>query len=209
MSEYTIQKDVQTEMNIEKSRFICTLNKVESEAQAAIAISQAKKKYWDATHNCSAYIIGKNMDFQKSSDDGEPAGTAGVPMLEVLRKKDLHNIVAIVTRYFGGIKLGSGGLIRAYGKSVSQAIEEAGLCRKALIYECTFSENAQDAGKVINTLYSQKLFSLANLDYGEDVAITLKINDEDMQAAKILLNELFGRKVEFIACKKKFVEIPV
>ena len=112
----TIQKDCRTEIVIEKSRFICTLKKVSSEVEAQEFIKSTKKEFWDATHNCSAYIINDMQ--QRSSDDGEPSGTAGVPMLEVLRKKNLTGVAAVVTRYFGGIKLGAGGLVRAYTNSV-------------------------------------------------------------------------------------------
>lgn len=209
MSMYTIQKNVQAQLVIEKSRFLCTLSKVQNEEQAAATISQCKKSYWDATHNCSAYIIGENMEFQKSSDDGEPSGTAGIPMLEVLKKRKLYNVVAVVTRYFGGIKLGSGGLIRAYGKSVSQAVELAGLCQKQAVYDCSFLENAQTAGKIINTLYTQPLFSVRDISYGENVRITIRINEKDMGQATILLEELFSRKINFDGCEKIYLEVPV
>ena len=125
----TIQKDCRTEIVIEKSRFICTLKKVADEAEAQEFIKSTKKEFWDATHNCSAYIINEMQ--QRSSDDGEPSGTAGVPMLEVLRKKNLTGVAAVVTRYFGGIKLGAGGLVRAYTNSVVSAVEAAGLAQKA------------------------------------------------------------------------------
>ena len=110
MSLYTIVRDCQHEIVIEKSRFICTLKKAATEEEAQDFIKETKKEYWDATHNCSAYIIGESGAAQRSNDDGEPSGTAGLPMLEVLRKNNLHNVAAVVTRYFGGILLGAGGL---------------------------------------------------------------------------------------------------
>ncbi|MGL5207238.1 MAG: YigZ family protein, partial [Acidaminococcaceae bacterium] len=124
---YTFVRDFQHEIVIDKSRFICTLKKVATEEEAQEFIKEIKKKYWDATHNCSAYIVGETGMAQRSSDDGEPSGTAGLPMLEVLRKNHLHNVAAVVTRYFGGIKLGAGGLVRAYTNSVATAIEGAGI----------------------------------------------------------------------------------
>ena len=124
----TIAKDTRTEQIISKSRFICSLKKVKTEDEAQEFIKAVKKEFWDATHNCSAYVIDEQH--QRSSDDGEPSGTAGMPMLGVLRKQNLQQVAAVVTRYFGGIKLGAGGLVRAYAGSVSRAVEEAGLAQK-------------------------------------------------------------------------------
>lgn len=110
----TIKEDFETEELINKSRFITYLFKVENEEEAKARIAEIKALHKTANHNCSAYTIGDQHQIQKANDDGEPSGTAGVPMLETLKKEDIHNVVAIVTRYFGGIKLGTGGLIRAY-----------------------------------------------------------------------------------------------
>lgn len=116
-----------SEYVIQKSRFIASLKEVRSEEEAAAFIQEIKKKFWDATHNCSAYQIGENGQLQKSSDDGEPSGTAGRPMLEVLKKAEITNTVVVVTRYFGGIKLGAGGLVRAYSHAVSLGLQEANI----------------------------------------------------------------------------------
>lgn len=110
---------------IKKSRFIATVCEVKSEDEAAAFIEEMKKKYWDARHNCSAYQVGPDGRFQRSSDDGEPAGTAGRPILEVLKKQGLTNTAIVVTRYFGGIKLGASGLIRAYSHAAALALEAA------------------------------------------------------------------------------------
>ena len=142
---YTIRSDYRAETVIEKSRFICTLKKVSSEAEAQEFIKAVKKEFWDATHNCSAYIIDELA--QRSSDDGEPSGTAGLPMLEVLRKNELSGVAAVVTRYFGGIKLGAGGLVRAYTGSVSKAVQGCGLARKLLMGTFALTADAADAGK--------------------------------------------------------------
>jgi len=109
----TIRQDGETEIEIKKSRFICSLKRIQSEDEAKAFIQALKKEHWKANHHCSAYVLGENHEIQRSSDDGEPSGTAGVPILEVLKKNDLINMVAVVTRYFGGTKLGAGGLIRA------------------------------------------------------------------------------------------------
>lgn len=134
MSENTISlyvyKGGQGEITEKKSRFIATVRPVESEDEAVRFINDTKKKYWDARHNCSAFVIGKRQELTRCSDDGEPAGTAGRPMLDVLLKENIHNAAVVVTRYFGGVLLGTGGLVRAYqqatkaGLSASEIIEK-------------------------------------------------------------------------------------
>lgn len=123
---YTVKENGFHEIIIQKSRFITYLARATSEQEAQSFIADLKKKHHDANHNCSAYVIGERNEIQKANDDGEPSGTAGVPMLEVLKKRNLRNTVVVVTRYFGGIKLGGGGLIRAYGSSVSEALNAIG-----------------------------------------------------------------------------------
>lgn len=118
----TIKKAVQSEINVKKSQFICSLFPTRTKAESKKIIQKLNQQYGDATHNCTAYIVSDGEGFD---DDGEPGGTAGKPMINVLRKNELHNVTAVVTRYFGGIKLGAGGLVRAYSKSVMEAIGEA------------------------------------------------------------------------------------
>lgn len=123
----TVGSSANAEILINKSRFIGHAARAETEAEAIAFIDSIKMKHRQATHNCSAYIIGEHDSIQKANDDGEPSGTAGVPMLEVLKKQGLKDTVLVVTRYYGGIKLGGGGLIRAYGKSASEAIAASGV----------------------------------------------------------------------------------
>src|SRR5215211_2540047 len=118
------------EIVIKKSRFICTLARAATEDEARAAIETVRRRSWDASHNCSAYRVGPGGHLQRTSDDGEPAGTAGAPMLAVLTRRDLTDTVAVVTRYFGGILLGAGGLIRAYGQAVSEAIDVIGIVER-------------------------------------------------------------------------------
>ncbi len=208
MKLLTIQKSVQEEIVIEKSRFICSLQKVDSEEKAVAIIKEIKKHYWDATHNCHAYIIGEGMECQKSSDDGEPSGTAGIPMLEVLKKKGLHNVLAVVTRYFGGIKLGSGGLIRAYTKSVSEAVLAAGVAQKILMLDCCFTVTAGAAGKIISALYQQEFFVVVDVQYTDNVLITLRVREEEQARLEAFLQELLSSKVEILVCNSLYVERP-
>ena len=121
---YTINKTFEAKQEIKKSEFICTLIPINSVDDANTNLQLIRKKYYDATHNCYAYIIGDNQEIIKCSDDGEPSQTAGVVILEALKKNELTNILAVVTRYFGGIKLGAGGLVRAYSSSTSLAIQD-------------------------------------------------------------------------------------
>lgn len=130
---YTINKTYQAKQEIKKSEFICTLFPVNTLEDVALHLQETRKKYYDATHNCYAYILGDNGEVVKASDDGEPSQTAGVVILDALKKNDLTNVLAIVTRYFGGIKLGAGGLVRAYSSSTGDAIS---LAEKKKIEKC-------------------------------------------------------------------------
>ena len=209
MSLYTIVRDCQHEIVIEKSRFICTLKKAATEEEAQDFIKETKKKYWDATHNCSAYIIGEGGLAQRSNDDGEPSGTAGLPMLEVLRKNNLHNVAAVVTRYFGGIKLGAGGLVRAYTNSVAAAIEEAGIAEKVLFGYYSFVQDINSAGKVLNILYQQNLFTVGNVEYGVDAKIMLRMPMSVKTEAEGWLTEALNKEVELIKEKEEYEEQPL
>ena len=120
-----VGKGVDVEMEIKRSRFLTRLRRVATEEDAREVIAERRKAHFDASHNCTAFVLGSDSGVARSSDDGEPAGTAGVPMLNVLHSNGLSDVVAVVTRYFGGIKLGGGGLVRAYSDAVAQAVEEA------------------------------------------------------------------------------------
>src|SRR5699024_8515006 len=133
MEDYrTIRENGINEIEIKKSRFICHLRRVKSEEDAQVFIEEVKKEHWTAAHNCSAYTIGLIDETQRAHDDGEPSGTAGVAMLEIFLKRELKNVAAVVTRYFGGTKLGAGGLIRAYGGAVNEAVNNIGVVERQL-----------------------------------------------------------------------------
>ena len=201
---YTIRSDYRAETVIEKSRFICTLKKVCSAAEAQEFIHAVKKEFWDATHNCSAYIIDELA--QRSSDDGEPSGTAGLPMLEVLRKNELSGVAAVVTRYFGGIKLGAGGLVRAYTGSVSKAVQGCGLARKLLMGTFALTADAADAGKLLNIIYQQQLFTVASVEYGQQARILLRKEQQD--EAERWLTEALNRMTQLEQVGSEYVEVP-
>ncbi|MFL6561292.1 MAG: YigZ family protein, partial [Bacillus sp. (in: firmicutes)] len=151
---HTVKQTGEHEIIIQKSRFIAHIKRTESEAEAQEFIQTLKKKYWDATHNCSAYLIGEHDQIQKANDDGEPSGTAGVPILEVLKKRKLKDTVVVVTRYFGGIKLGAGGLIRAYGKATSEGLDAVGIVERRLMRGCHVKIDYSWLGKIENELRS-------------------------------------------------------
>ena len=204
---FTIVKDFRQEIVIEKSRFICTLKKVHSEAEAQEFIKTIKKEFWDATHNCSAYIVDDMA--QRSSDDGEPSGTAGLPMLEVLRKNKLTNTAAVVTRYFGGIKLGAGGLVRAYTNSVAEAVKATGIAQKVLVSKFSFIYDLNEVGKILNILYQQQLFEIADVEYGLKAKVILKMKDSDKEAAEAWLTESLNKVVQLEREGSEFIEVPL
>lgn len=202
----TIAKDIRTEQVISKSRFICSLKKVKTEEEAQDFIKAVKKEFWDATHNCSAYIIDEQH--QRSSDDGEPSGTAGIPMLGVLRKQELQQIAAVVTRYFGGIKLGAGGLVRAYAGSVSQALEEAGLAQKVRMGLYSFACEPGEAGKMLNLLYQQQIFSIADTLYGTQAVFALRMPEERKAQAEQWLTDRLQQQTELTQIGFEYEEVP-
>lgn len=203
----TIQRDFRSETVIEKSRFICTLKKVASEEEALRFIKEVKKEFWDATHNCSAYVTDGTA--QRSSDDGEPAGTAGVPMLEVLRKNQLTGVAVVVTRYFGGVKLGAGGLVRAYSGSVASALRQCGLAEKVKVLRQSFTCAADAAGRILNILYRQELFAVAEVDYGETVRITLQLRETDAARTAAWLQDNLNMQLELTEAGSFYEEQPL
>lgn len=184
----TIKTDNVNEEIINKSRFITYLYKIENEEQAKSIIAEIKKKHKDANHNCSAYTLGDQHQIQKANDDGEPTGTAGVPMLEALKKNEVHNTLAIVTRYFGGIKLGTGGLIRAYQGGVVEAIKVTGkvMIKNALKYHVTL--NYESTGKFEHSIAHEPYVILDTL-YTDKVTYVIQITAEDQNAFEQFVTE--------------------
>lgn len=171
LSDYlTVQNRGEHEIVIEKSRFIAHVARTETEEEAQAFINEIKKQHRDATHNCSAYLIGEQNQIQKALDDGEPSGTAGVPILEVLKKRQLKNTTVVVTRYFGGIKLGAGGLIRAYSKATSEGIKATGVVERKLMRVISTIVDYTWLGKLENELRSS-IYQIKEIEYLEQVII--------------------------------------
>ena len=206
MGLYTIKQAGIYELVIEKSRFICHIERLESREQAYEFIKKIKKEYWDATHNCAAFIIGENGDIQGSSDDGEPSGTAGIPMLEVLKKQQLHDVGVVVTRYFGGIKLGAGGLVRAYAKSVSGAIQQVGIVEKVAVVEYSFSVPLAECGRILNCLYQQDSFQVKTVEYNELAKFSIAFFPEVLADVEAILTEILQARVEMSLEAKSYME---
>lgn len=206
MGLYTIKQAGIYELVIEKSRFICHIERLESREQAYEFIKKIKKEYWDATHNCAAFIIGENGDIQGSSDDGEPSGTAGIPMLEVLKKQQLHDVGVVVTRYFGGIKLGAGGLVRAYAKSVSGAIQQVGIVEKVAVVEYSFSVPLAECGRILNCLYQQDSFQVKTVEYNELAKFIIAFFPEVFSHVEAILTEILQARVEMSLEAKSYME---
>lgn len=204
---YTIVKDYRKEIVIEKSRFICSLKKVNSEEEAQEFIKAVKKEFWDATHNCSAYLVDDLS--QRSSDDGEPAGTAGIPMLDVLRKNHLTGTAAVVTRYFGGIKLGAGGLLRAYSGSVAGAVKECGIAEKILMSRFSFLYDVNNVGRILNILYQQNLFEIHDVEYNMRAKVILKMKDSQKEEAEAWLTEHLNQQITLELEGSEYTEVPV
>ena len=204
----TIKDDGQVQEEIKKSRFICHAKRVYSEEEARDFITAIKKEHYKATHNCSAFIIGERSEIKRTSDDGEPSGTAGVPMLGVLENHNLTNVCVVVTRYFGGIKLGAGGLIRAYAGSVALAVKEIGII-----------EIKEQAGIAIQMSYSQyqeysnflKEHDLMELEtnFTEQVDTMIYVDKEEKENIKAALVEFFHGKVTLTDQGLREVEVPV
>ena len=208
MEYRTIRQDGQAQEEIKKSRFICHAKRVYSEEEARDFIAAIKKEHYKATHNCSAFIVGEKSQIKRTSDDGEPSGTAGVPMLGVMENHQLTNVCFVVTRYFGGIKLGAGGLIRAYAGSVALAIKEIGLI-----------EIKEQAGLRLKMSYSQyqnfdnflKAEDLIEFDteFTDLVVTTIYIDKQEKEPLEQKLIEFFNGKIQIDDQGLREVEIPL
>ena len=203
----TIAQDTTNEIIIKKSRFICSLFRVESEEQAQAAIAKSNKLHRKATHNCFAYLIGDHDQIQRESDNGEPSGTAGIPILESLKLAKIHNVVAVVTRYFGGIKLGAGGLIRAYSNTTTEAIHQAGLVQriKQAILKITVTYALHDP--LLYYLKENKL-EVAGEEYGVNVETSIYVNETDLEDVKEKLINRFNDQLQITEGDQRFNEIP-
>ena len=194
------------EFVVEKSRFISFACQVSTVGQANFFIESISKQHYDATHNCYAYLTDEG---QKFSDDGEPQGTAGMPILEVLKNKKLYETAVAVVRYFGGIKLGAGGLVRAYTNSVAEAVKATGIAEKVLVSKFSFMYDLNEVGKILNILYQQQLFEIADVEYGLKAKVILKMKDSDKESAEAWLTESLNKTIVLEREGSEFIEVPL
>ncbi|MCC3279349.1 IMPACT family protein [Arthrobacter sp. zg-Y40] len=180
----TIAGEHRSELDVKRSRFITVLQRTETEEEARALVAGLRREFHDARHHCSAFVLGPTRTVQRSNDDGEPSGTAGIPMLEALTKRetfggatDLSDITAVTVRYFGGILLGAGGLVRAYSESVSSALAAAPLLRRRRMQLYAVPASHADAGRLENELRSAGI-SVTGTDYGAaGASITVAVPD--------------------------------
>jgi uncharacterized YigZ family protein len=187
----TIARNESAEIEVKRSRFIGHVERVATEDEARAVIERIRKQHWDARHNCSAFILGPDGDVQRSNDDGEPSGTAGAPMLEVLRGREVSDVVAVVTRYFGGVLLGAGGLVRAYSDSVRAALDDAGVLERRLVQLADVVADHADAGKLENDLRARDV-AMLSVDYAEKATLHVAVRAGELESLAGVLAELTG-----------------
>ncbi|ASU80373.1 YigZ family protein [Actinopolyspora erythraea] len=202
----TIRQAGSAELVEKKSRFRCALERVESEEQAREFVARCRREHPGARHHCYAYLVGDDAEVQKSNDDGEPAGTAGMPILRVLRHNELTNTVAVVVRYFGGVLLGSGGLIRAYGSAVSGALEEVGLARREPARLVSVRVDHSTAGRLDNELRSAGR-EPTGTRYGQSVEFDVPVPEPETDAFERWITETAGGNASVTLGERVFVEV--
>lgn len=206
---YTTLKGTGTnELSVSKSRFIAYCTRAESEEDALLFIQKIKKDHANATHNCSAYLIGAQNQIQKASDDGEPSGTAGIPILEVLKKQKLQDVVVVITRYFGGIKLGAGGLVRAYGKATTLGIASTGLVERRLHERMSIIIDYTLLGKLENEIRNSS-YILHQINYNEAVEFIVDVEKTLFEDFEEWITNLTNGQVKFTSVQSHFIDFDV
>ena len=199
-----LYKEGEAEISEKKSRFIAHIAPAQTEEEAQAFIEKIKKQYWDARHNCWAYSIGEKQPALRCSDDGEPSGTAGKPMLEVLTGQELHNVVAVVTRYFGGTLLGTGGLIRAYTKSTQEGIKESMVIEKCLGVMLSLTCDYTTSGK-IQYLTATEHIPVLDTVYTDNVTFEMIVPVDLRPSAEMLSSSMSGRAARRSAMRRPVV----
>lgn len=201
----SVYERAEAEYTVEKSRFISHISPAESPDEARLFIAGIRDEYKDATHNVPAFVCGKGSEHQWASDDGEPAGTSGMPVLRLITNEGLTNVVIVITRYFGGIKLGTGGLARAYTHAARIAIEKAGICDviQSTLFRYTFEYPAFNR---LQSISSDGQFEICDTEYTDVVSVLLKCPSDKTDAVKNMVADLTGgravlQKEESLACR--------
>ncbi len=203
----TIARDAGAQIEERRSRFRCRLVRVEDEAAARLVVEEERRVHWDARHHCSAFVLGARADLQRSSDDGEPAGTAGAPMLEALRGAGVSDVAAVVTRWFGGVLLGTGGLVRAYGEAVRAALAEAGTLVRERRREVAVDLDHAVAGRVESALRARGI-AVLDVTYAGTATLVVGVPvGEEAQLAAVLAELTAGAATPRLV-GERWVDLP-
>lgn len=206
-SYLTIKQAGNYEIDIKKSQFICNIARTESKEEAEEFIAQIKREHSSATHNCYAYVLGMKNEVMKQNDNGEPSGTAGAPILNVLEQLEIRNVTAVVTRYFGGIKLGAGGLIRAYSNATSKAVEHIGVIKRQPQTEALVTIAYPLQGKLEHFLEEQKIATI-DTQYTDKVALKIVLNTPEYEEKTALINDFLNAQATIDKGPQVYHELP-
>lgn len=204
----TIQATGQHELEIKKSRFITDIARITDEAAAKAFLADVSAREPKANHHCWAYVLGDHDDIQRESDNGEPSGTAGVPILTVLQRNQLHNVIVVVTRYFGGIKLGAGGLIRAYSNATSTAIEAVGVVKRVRQQALTLAVDYANYDRLNHYLAENQITTL-DTAYTDKVAVTIAVDLDAVTATQQAITDLLSDRLTITTGDIDYHEVPV
>lgn len=208
MTSYlTIGRDGEAEIEVSRSRFRCTLARVSNEEEARALIEHVRKQHWEARHHASAYVIGPERALEQSNDAGEPPGTAGAPMLEVLRGRELSDVVAVVSRWFGGVLLGTGGLSRAYAGATRAALEEVGVAQRVLQDLCEVEVDIAEVGRLEHDLRSRGARVLG-VEYTGEALLRFAIPPRARAATEEIVAELTAGQAELRVIGQEWVDAP-
>lgn len=191
----TVYQGGEGEITEKKSKFIATVRPVKTEEEALAFLEEMKKKYWDARHNCYVYSIGKNREYTRCSDDGEPSGTAGRPMLDVILGEDIYDVAVVVTRYFGGVLLGTGGLVRAYSKAVQEGLGNSTVIEKKYGYSLSVTTDYTGIGK-LQYIAGERGLPILDSEYTDKVVLHLMVPSEEREAVEKEITEGLNGRVK-------------
>ncbi|SCZ81338.1 YigZ family protein [Acidaminobacter hydrogenoformans] len=208
MNYKTVSREASAETVIEKSRFLGHVKPVKTEEEAQAFIAGIRKQYWDATHNVPVYVLGPEYHAQKFSDDGEPQGTAGLPVLSMLKNEGITDVVVVVTRYFGGVKLGTGGLVRAYTHSAQAGLEAAGVIEMVVHRAVAMTIDYTLLGKVQNYLAGRPSVRLADTVYTDHVTLALQVLPEEEDEVQAAMVELTSAQMDWVPGDLEEIAVP-
>ena len=199
-------RTAEAEIEVKRSRFLCRIVRVETEDDARAVVEATRRRHHDARHHCSAIVLGPDRALERSADDGEPAGTAGAPMLEVLRGAEVSDVVAVVTRWFGGTLLGAGGLVRAYGDAVRAGLDAADTRHRRLLREVVLELDHAEAGRVETELRARDVVVL-DTTYAASVTLRLGVAPDRQAALHAVVAELTGGAAEIEPAGERWVDV--